>query len=116
MKDVMIKIRKKKIEKHLSQANTFNFFKMLGNTDIRNRTNRVQIFCVGYWLYVRHRSYNLDTFSKTKLYIMTHNLNSIYFGIINWLKEVVSQQDKAPRILDFGRKNTVKRLVIQLWI
>ena len=32
----MIKIRKKKIEKHLSQANTFNFFKMLGNTDIRN--------------------------------------------------------------------------------
>ena len=44
----MIKIRKKKIEKHLSQANTFNFFKMLGNTDIRNRTNRVQIFCVGY--------------------------------------------------------------------
>ena len=32
----------------------------------------------------------LDTFSKTKLYIMTHNLNSIYFGKINWLKDVVS--------------------------
>ena len=47
MKDVIIKIRKRKIEKHLSQANTFNFFKMLGNTDIRNSTNSVQIFCVG---------------------------------------------------------------------
>ena len=46
----MIKIRKKKIEKHLSQANTFHFFKMLGNTDIHNSTNSVQIFCVGDYM------------------------------------------------------------------